>query len=214
MKTMKQKTLMFIALLAGLFTIISCEEENEVNFKNASSSAPIEQSATATNTKAISNGLLKERLIQYAYEAYANGYDVELTPENTTVIDKATLQAWVEANETNKHQAINQKNRAALTEMAQQGEVYTLLVKAPAGSPFQQSVFVLGKFTAVVITDIRDLTDPGSIWPKLVKVGVGFYGDGFYDPFGNYIPCICVEEYKIVHSSEYITKCGRCPDDL
>ena len=49
-------------------------------------------------------------------------------------------------------------------------------------------------------------------WWLLVKTGVGFYGNGFYDPFGNYIPCVCVEEYKIIRLGDDYIKCGRCPD--
>ena len=206
MKTMKQKTLLVIAVMMGITLIISCEEETELKTRNEQHSTPIE--STETGTAFLSNGSLKEKLIQHAYEAYATLYDVELTPENTRVIDEEVLHGWIKANEKNKHETINQKNRDALAEIAEQGDVYALLVTAPAGAKFKESVFVFGRLTSVLISDVVDiLTGPRLI---CVKVGVGFYGNGVLDPWGD-IPCGCVEEYKIILSTQTYSKCGRCP---
>jgi len=207
MKTTKQKALWVIALLTGITAIISCEEETDLKARNEQSVTSIHE--PKTGTAFLSTGSLKEKLIQRASEAYATLYDVALTPENTRVIDEEVLHGWIKANEINKHESINQKNREALAAIAEQGNIYALLVTAPDGAKFTESVFIFGRLTSVMISDAVDIvTGPRLI---CVKVGVGFYGNGVLDPWGE-ISCGCVEEYKIIPSTQPYSKCGRCPD--
>ena len=206
MNTIHQKAAWFITALL-LFTItISCEEQDaDLGRKDGLISSPL--GFSEKNTANISNGILKENLIKQASAAYANWYNMKLTAENTRVIDGDILHAWINANESNKHESINEKNKAAL---AKQGNVQALLVTAPAGAKFKESVFVIGKTRSIVITDITDIADLLDRWPRVAMVGVGFKGTGFYDSSGHYIHCICVEEYKIVFSEDDITHCRNC----
>jgi hypothetical protein len=207
MNTIHQKAAWFITALL-LFTItISCEEQDaELTRRDGLISSPL--GFSEKSSASISNGFSKGQLIQHAYEAYANWYDVTLTTKNTKVIDNATLQAWINANEKNKHKSINEKNKVALTEIANQGYVNALLVTAPVGAKFKQSVFIFGRFSSVLITDIIDIYEPRWI---VVKKGLGFYGNGTLDPWGE-ISCDCTEEYIIIRPGEDYTKCGPCPD--
>lgn len=200
MKPTHRKIAFVIVSLIVFTTVVSCEEESDTLTQSELASK------TTTTSPSPSTGLRKARLDHYAYEAYAGLYGVELNPENSQVIDKATLLAWVEANEKNKHTTINQKNRAALEAME---DSQALLIQAPAGAPFRSSVFVLSKHRSIVITDVIDnLFDTRFI---TVKEGVGFYGNGYLDAEGNH-PCACIEEHKIILKGASYTECGRCPD--
>lgn len=202
MKTIKFKTLFAIALLSGLIAIVSCEDENELKYDPSRSDAV---SHNEKNTEYISNGFTKAQLIDFAYESYANWYDVILTSKNTQVINKATLQAWVSNNEKNKHKEINQKNKTALAQIANQEKVNAILVKAPDGAMFQESVFVISKSRALVITDIYDITNISDIWPIVATVKDGLNGRSIH--------CICVEKNVIAYSKDDITHCSGCPLD-
>lgn len=208
MKIIHQKAAWFITALFVSAIVISCEQDPDLARKDGLISSPL--GLSEKGAASISNGFSKEQLIQHAYEAYANWYDVTLTTKNTKVIDNATLQAWVKANEKNKHKSINEKNKVALTEIANQADVNALLVTASAGAKFKQSVFIFGRFSSILITDIIDISVYEPRW-IVVKKGLGFYGNGTLDPLGE-IPCGCVNEYIIIRPGEDYTKCGPCPD--
>lgn len=186
--------------LMVLILVISCEQENDLLINDVQMRAPVSETSRLNDALP----LLKATLDHYAYEAYAGMYGVELTPENSQLIDKATLYAWVQANEQHKHPEVNLKNRAAIAALE---EVHALLIQAPAGAPFRQSVYIYGPVSSLIITDVISLSG----W-KCVKEGIGFYGRGVLDPWGE-IACGCVEEYKIITDDGPYSKCGKCPDE-
>jgi hypothetical protein len=69
------------------------------------------------------------------------------------------------------------------------------------------------RFSSILITDVIDIASVNEPRWIIVKKGLGFYGNGTLDPWGD-IPCGCVTEDIIIRPGEDYTKCGPCPDDL
>ena len=203
MKAVRQKIAIAITALLVVTIVVSCEETDVLN---QSGTPDRTQAIEVPSPYSISNGFLKAKLDHYAYEAYAGLYGVALSPENSQIIDKATLLTWVKTNEKNKHPIINRENRTALAAME---DAHILLIQAPAGSSFQASVFVLSSLKSFVITDVVDREFGSRL--KVVKEGIGFTGNGYLDNAGN-LPCVCAEEVKIIFAEATYTKCGQCPN--
>lgn len=205
MKKTQRISLALSVVLAATIVITACEQESDLVSQNFSS-APLFNSNEPGSTS-ISNGLLKDELDHYAFEAYKRFYKIELSFENSRLIDSKTLSAWINANEKNKHPEINRLNRKALANMK---NPVALLIQAPVGSPFNQSVFILGNSSALIVTDIH-LVDK-TIGPRfhIVKEGLGFYGEGYLDSFGNHLCTPCIEEYKIISVGANYLRCGPC----
>jgi len=202
------KNLSNLLILAALLLIItplivSCEQETDLLNRNLKSDVPL--AYKTQEPLSISNGFLKAKLDSYAFETFKNLYGVELKPELTKIALRDSLWRWVEINEGNKHSLINSKNRESLANME---SPHALFIKAPSGSAFIEAVFVVGKSSSLIITDILDFPiDPRA---RLRKVGVGFYGDGYLDPFAQ-INCFCTEVFMFVPIGQRFSKCGQCP---
>lgn len=205
MKTSRMLMTSVATILTLLVAVTACEQEKDLLSTGYQPTTPLAFDESISSS--ISNGFLKDKLFSQAYEAYAGLHHVEISIENVQVIDREDLFAWVKANEKNKHAEINQKNRSTL---AATENISALLVQAPAGSPFKQSVFIAGAPTSIIITDIRDVTLDFRF--EVVQEGIGFYGDGYLDPWGNH-SCDCVEESKIILKGTSYLQCGRCPDE-
>lgn len=198
-------TLLAAVILSFLIGLVACEQENDVLSEDYSTKVQLE----IDNPTSISNGMIKDRLDRYALEAYANLYEVELSPKHTKLITASALQEWVRANEINKHPEINLANRKALANME---NPVALLIQAPVGSPFKQSVLVVGAVSAYIITNELQVAYAHEIrLLQMVERGTGYYGKGHLD-LKDEIPCICVKEYIIIQYGKPYSQCGRCTD--